>query len=747
MPDIEFTYLTNDHVTPAFEAMRQQLIATGAEGAAAMDKIQAGLDRAEKSAAAYQRRLEQLKSWQAQVQLPNSFGYGPPGGGNFTSNLNPNYQNPGAARVGGLSFAQPADFNTQKFTQGLKDIAPAAEIAEKKLKAVDSEMRSKKGDSEQAAAGINRLVTSFLAYRAVELFTQALRAVGQELLKTIEVAATYEDRLLAISNVFGSLEQGRALLEQTRQAAFDTATSFDLLSAGEQRLLNAGMAADKVIPTLKALAAIGKANGATQEQLNGALTAYVQIQEKQVLQSEEARRQLSNRFIPALQLYAQATHKTMEQVNADMKAGKISADQFFDAINQAGMSSYGAALQGSTQSLHGTLTNLGNAVQQLEQVFGQSAMEHALPGLQHLLEVLREPQTQHGVEVLGRSFGDLVGKGADFTGRFAQGVSNLLILMERVDKWSAANTGKPLFGFVYSDDQAQATIERLNASIGTGIKFTEEAGHVVIDYKDAIDQLRQKEDELRRAQELSQRVLDDRIAALQKQNDQLEQQKSLQEKLRGLATTDDELRKARRDAVNIYTSYGQSQADKLPGLAERAANQSEDIMTTFLKLGNTAQMNVLKGQSTANQRGLQDTLYGMDQYIKDLQTNGAGLTIGSPLYNRFRQYMPPPGGLTAPGNTSTDVVGAFKGIGSGWTPYSLQAAEVEAGLSNGAGGYSKLYPSGWSGHTGGGSFGGGQSAYGVAAYCPSCMANWMLNDPRFATGLSGVMYQHMMTNR
>jgi tape measure domain-containing protein len=78
----------------------------------------------------------------------------------------------------------------------------------------------------------------------------------------------------------------------------------------------------------RGLAAATKATGGNTEDLNGVLRAATQVLSKGTVQAEELRGQIGDRLPGAFQLFAEATGRTTEQLQDDLKKGAVSADEF-----------------------------------------------------------------------------------------------------------------------------------------------------------------------------------------------------------------------------------------------------------------------------------------------------------------------------------------------------------------------------------------------------------------------------------
>jgi len=154
-----------------------------------------------------------------------------------------------------------------------------------------------------------------------------IRKLGSEI-------ATYKaeiDKLnIALRNVAG-LEYADALLAIT-SASEDFNVPFKEATRTFTRLVAAGTANGNTVRELeglyRGLSAATKATGGSTEDLNGVLLAATQVLSKGKVSAEELRGQIGERLPGAFSLFAQATGRTTQQLDEDLKAGAVSAEEF-----------------------------------------------------------------------------------------------------------------------------------------------------------------------------------------------------------------------------------------------------------------------------------------------------------------------------------------------------------------------------------------------------------------------------------
>jgi tape measure domain-containing protein len=542
---VVYTVIVQDGASPAYERLTANINASGEAGARSAARIAGGLQQVYQEAAAANRQVVSLKSQLDQLHNWNAGG----GSGASTGPLAPFSQG-----------AQPM----QALVQGWSTLGEASDKATTKLKAADVELKQKPADASRAGAAISGLMKSFLAYQAIDLFRQALSAASDEMERSVKAASDLETLRRSYASIFGGSAQGDQYIAQVRKLANDTSAPFAQTALAEDRLVASGMRLASVGPVLTGLSAVAKAYGASTEDVNGALTAFTQIQEKNRLESEEARRQLSNRNIPVLQIYARETHTTVAQVTADMQAGKISADQFFDVFSRGAMSMYGSVLDPANRTFADIQTQLDNTNQLLEAVFGQATMEKRKSADAEWLKTLQDPKTEVTIKGWGEAFGQVGGyieglktKTAGFFNWFdsylkdhgtneSEYLRTVIKLATNID----INT--------FNTQQGET-----NKQFSGTVNVLDQATVAAVKYQQALDDLAAVQDKMQRSEQLLMRSYDDKIDALQRQNELLQQRKQLEDYLAGLGKANDQYSKDRAAAVNILFASGRNARDRL----------------------------------------------------------------------------------------------------------------------------------------------------------------------------------------
>jgi tape measure domain-containing protein len=129
--------------------------------------------------------------------------------------------------------------------------------------------------------------------------------------------------------------KGEALLDEVRQFAKDTPFATRQLVNYSQQLLGVGMASEKIVPLLRDTGNVIASVGGDTANISRVLYAMSQIQTVGRLMGQDAM-QLQSSLIPITKLLASYLGKTTTEVKKLQEQGRISAEQVFAAIQQAG---------------------------------------------------------------------------------------------------------------------------------------------------------------------------------------------------------------------------------------------------------------------------------------------------------------------------------------------------------------------------------------------------------------------------
>lgn len=170
--------------------------------------------------------------------------------------------------------------------------------------------------------------------------------------KAIGGAAEIENLGIAFEVMTGSAEKGKRLLEDIRTLGASTPYEFPGLAKGGQTLLNFGIAAEEVIPTLSMLGDIAAGD---EQKLGSLALVFGQISSTGRLMGGDLLQLINAGFNP-LQVISERTGESMASLKDRMEAGAISLEEVKGAFVAA--TSEGGAFFGMMEKQSGTNTGL-----------------------------------------------------------------------------------------------------------------------------------------------------------------------------------------------------------------------------------------------------------------------------------------------------------------------------------------------------------------------------------------------------
>lgn len=227
-------------------------------------------------------------------------------------------------------------------------------------------------------------ITNLGYLASVALSAPVAAAAGLAAAIGIKTAAAVEDATVAFTTLLGSLPKAQAFVRTLRDFA-NTSPIFDIENVLDfsKRLLNAGIDAKRIVPTMTALSSLAAAYGLDQEHLNRALTGFTQMLLLGKVNQEELN-QVIEAGIPINSLLAQALGITTKELTKLLADKKLSPDQLFDAIVKIGSS--GKFLTGLQQRAQ-TLTGIW---QQFKETVSSNLADRLAPQLPKIKDFLNK---------------------------------------------------------------------------------------------------------------------------------------------------------------------------------------------------------------------------------------------------------------------------------------------------------------------------------------------------------------------
>lgn len=226
--------------------------------------------------------------------------------------------------------------------------------------AATSSVREFAEETDRAALEVSKLeiAVTALGAAAVIAFGLSLLQVGVQYNELVQRA------LAAFTTLTGSLENGRAVLEEITEFARSSPFPRQAFIEATQILLAFGFAADDVVPTLSAIQDAVAAIGGTTQDIEEIVTVLADIQSTGRITAVELRR-LGIRGINAAQILADEFETTEAAIRDSITAGTLDAGEAIDAL-VAGMSSkFEGAAEGLRSTWFGALDRIRGALRDI----------------------------------------------------------------------------------------------------------------------------------------------------------------------------------------------------------------------------------------------------------------------------------------------------------------------------------------------------------------------------------------------
>ncbi|MED1602598.1 tape measure protein [Alkalihalophilus marmarensis] len=197
---------------------------------------------------------------------------------------------------------------------------------------LDKELGGLGQSGEQASLGIGKIVT------ALGLVTLGAKAIGlirdsiDSAFRRIDTMESFDRTMTAIT---GSSEEAAAALDRTSDAVTGTAYGLDVAAAAVQNFVTRGTDINKATDYIASWGdAVAFYGDGTNEQLSNVSDALAKMLTTNKVTMDQVNR-LYDAGIAAPEMYADATGKSMEEVEKGFRNGEISAEEFVDVVTKA----------------------------------------------------------------------------------------------------------------------------------------------------------------------------------------------------------------------------------------------------------------------------------------------------------------------------------------------------------------------------------------------------------------------------
>ena len=278
-----------------------------------------------------------------------------------------------------------------------QDLKSKTATATAELKKMNSGMSETKSSTDGARSSLQGLGTALKAL--------AVGATGKKLYDwLIGSNAEMEQYVTSFTVMLGSAEKAQAMIKSMTEFAAATPLELtDIVSAG-QLLMNYGVAAEDLIPTMQKL---GDLAGGNAEKMNRVALAYGQMLAKGKVTGEELR-QMTEAGVPLLQTLAETMGKTTAEVQDLSSKGKVGINDLNNAITSltTGSGKFAGMMEQQSQTMNGMLSTMKDNFDQLGRDIGEGAFQEIKGTLQEVMDMIQKASEDGTLDKVAKDIGD-----------------------------------------------------------------------------------------------------------------------------------------------------------------------------------------------------------------------------------------------------------------------------------------------------------------------------------------------------
>lgn len=278
-----------------------------------------------------------------------------------------------------------------------QDLKSKTAAATAELKKMNSGMSETKSSTDSARSSLQGLGTALKAL--------AVGATGKKLYDwLIGSNAEMEQYVTSFTVMLGSAEKAQAMIKSMTEFAAATPLELtDIVSAG-QLLMNYGVAAEDLIPTMQKL---GDLAGGNAEKMNRVALAYGQMLAKGKVTGEELR-QMTEAGVPLLQTLAETMGKTTAEVQDLSSKGKVGINDLNNAITSltTGSGKFAGMMEQQSQTMNGMLSTMKDNFDQLGRDIGEGAFQEIKGTLQEVMDMIQKASEDGTLDKVAKDIGD-----------------------------------------------------------------------------------------------------------------------------------------------------------------------------------------------------------------------------------------------------------------------------------------------------------------------------------------------------
>jgi len=230
----------------------------------------------------------------------------------------------------------------------------------------------------------------------------ALAGIARSAGEMIKVAAAFEQTSISFEVMLGSADKAQKLLTDLEDLSLATPFTPEALNESAKMMLNFGIAADSILPSIQML---GDVSGGNAEKFKGLTLAFSQVSSQGRLMGQDLLQMINAGFNP-LQVISEKTGKSMKQLKDEMSKGMISFEQVNEAFKIATSEGgkFNNMMEKQSKTWNGLISTMEGFKGQIFKEIGKILIDFLKPALIWLADLTKEfvafLKTERGIAVL-----------------------------------------------------------------------------------------------------------------------------------------------------------------------------------------------------------------------------------------------------------------------------------------------------------------------------------------------------------
>lgn len=252
-----------------------------------------------------------------------------------------------------------------------------ADESRRLLRSIGNEGENAGNAIDVALGRVGKTIAAAFSVKALSDFTRNI----------IKVRSEIESLEISFNTLLGNKDKAAEMLGEIREFAVKTPMMISDLAKGAKTLLSFNVAAEKVMPTLKAIGDISMGDAGKFQSLT---LAFAQMSSTGKLMGQDLLQMINAGFNPLAEI-SERTGKSIADLKEEMSKGAISAEMvtqaFMDATSEGGK--FNGMLEEQSKGLTGSISNLKGAFDDMLNDLGEKMQDSVSGVVQHTTEIVR----------------------------------------------------------------------------------------------------------------------------------------------------------------------------------------------------------------------------------------------------------------------------------------------------------------------------------------------------------------------